>query len=416
MKKLSKKARNQIINIVFLCVLIGITLTVLLLSYKELNFKNIFDFIKHSKWWLLVIAVVCMLLGVVFEGLSIFIISRKLEKKGKVLPSIAYSCADIYYSAITPSASGGQPAAAYYMVKDGMSVGSASFTLVFNTVAYTASLIILTVFSFCLRPSMFLHFPPLAKFFIILGVVVQFVLLVFLFACMKFDKAVLKCGNGVITLLAKIKIIKNTEKWRRKIADEVGKYAVCFQEIKKHKALFLEALVFNTLQRVVRIIISCCVCLAHDPDISFWSVFALQSFVIVGYTSLPIPGGVGVFEYLYLNLYGVIYADTHIILSAMMVMRTVSFYLSIIATGAVTLSYHIYVKKRRPAEAHPTPPENLEQLTEAAAEAIRGEADGEECAEAEAAPSEEADAEKKNPPEEETGGLNDTQPETEEIQ
>ena len=135
---MNKKARNQLLSFLFLFVLIAVTLTVLALSYQELNFENIFDFIKNSKWWLLIIAVFCMIAGVVFEGLSLFVISRKLNNKGKVLPCIAYSSADIYYSAITPSASGGQPASAYYMVKDGMSAGSASFTLVFNTVAYTA--------------------------------------------------------------------------------------------------------------------------------------------------------------------------------------------------------------------------------------------------------------------------------------
>ncbi len=346
MKKLNKKTRNQLLSFLFLFVLIAVTLTVLALSYQELNFENIFDFIKNSKWWLLIIAVLCMIAGVVFEGLSLFVISRKLNHRGKVLPCIAYSSADIYYSAITPSASGGQPASAYYMVKDGMSAGSASFTLVFNTVAYTASLIILTVFAFCLRPAMFVQFPFLAKFFIILGVVIQLILLLFLFACMRFDKAVLKCGNGIVSFLAKIKIIKNTEKWQNKVANEVGKYATCFQDIKKHKWLFVEALVLNTSQRVVRIIISCCICLAYDPEISFWSVFALQSFVMVGYTSLPVPGGVGAFEYLYINIYGVIIPDVHIILSAMMVMRVISYYLSIVVTGAVTLSYHIHIKRR----------------------------------------------------------------------
>ena len=362
MKKLSKKARNQILSFAFLFILIAITLLVLILSYQELNFKNIFDFIKNSKWWLLVIAVVCMILGVVFEGLSLFVISRTLEHKGRVLPSIAYSSADIYYSAITPSASGGQPAAAYYMVKDGMSAGSASFTLVFNTVAYTASLIILTVFAFCLRPAMFMDFPPLVKFFIILGVVVQLILLIFLFGCMRFSKAVLKCGNGIISFLAKIRLVKKTDKWRGKLSDEVEKYAKCFDEIKKHKILFLEALVFNTAQRVVRVIISCCICLAHDGDVSFWSVFALQSFVMVGYTSLPVPGGVGAFEYLYLNVYGEIYADTHIILSAMMVMRVISYYLSIIITGIITLSYHIYVKRRKPRKQAVEPPPEAEEV------------------------------------------------------
>ena len=351
MGKLSKKGKKQLWNLLFLFLLISITLTVLLLSYQELNFKNILNFIRTSKWWLLALSVVCMIAGIVFEGLSLHIISRGLGHRGKVLPSIAYSSADIYYSAITPSASGGQPAAAYYMVKDGMSAGTASFTLVFNTVAYTSSLIILTVFAFALRPALFLEFPFMTKFLIIPGVVIQLILLIFLIGCMRFHKTVLKVCNGLVSLLVKIKIVKNEQKWRTKISEEVAKYAACFQEIHKRRLLFLNALILNTAQRVVRIIISCCICLAAAPDASFWSVFALQSFIIVGYTSLPVPGGVGAFEYLYLRVYRVIFTSDAFILSAMMVMRTVSYYLSIVVSGVITLGFHIGVMHRKPKEA-----------------------------------------------------------------
>ena len=85
------------------------------------------------------------MLGIIFEALSIYLISRQLGHKGRLLSAMVYSSADIYYSAITPSASGGQPAAAYYMHKDGMNVGTASFTLVFNVVAYTAAFLVLAV-------------------------------------------------------------------------------------------------------------------------------------------------------------------------------------------------------------------------------------------------------------------------------
>ena len=54
--------------------------------------------------------------------------------KPKLYSSLAYSTADTYYSAITPSASGGQPASAYYMVKDEVSAGASGFSLIFNLV------------------------------------------------------------------------------------------------------------------------------------------------------------------------------------------------------------------------------------------------------------------------------------------
>ncbi len=60
-------------------------------------------------------------------------------------PSIIYSTSDIYFSAITPSAAGGQPASAFYMVRDGMPVSVATSALLLNIVCYTASLDIIGV-------------------------------------------------------------------------------------------------------------------------------------------------------------------------------------------------------------------------------------------------------------------------------
>ncbi|MDE6613148.1 MAG: flippase-like domain-containing protein [Clostridia bacterium] len=355
MKKVSKNVKKQILNISFVLLLVGITLAVLLTSNKELNFKDIFSFIKSSNPWLLAASVLCMIAGIIFEGLCIHIISRKFGHKGKLVSSIAYSSADIYYSAITPSATGGQPASIYYMVKDGMGAGTASFTLLVNAIAYTAALLILSALAFIIRPAMFAGFEPMVKFFVIFGMSVQTLLLGLFIACMFCSRAVLKLGNGLITLLTKMRIVKKPDKWRRKVSDEVEKYRNCARTIRKHRLLFLNAILLTLAQRVVRVIISCCICIAAEPDTSFWDVFVIQSFVIVGYTFLPVPGGVGAFEYLYLHTYRLIYNSDAFIFSAMMVMRTVSYYLSIIVSGIMTLSYHVYLMRRKKPQSAALP-------------------------------------------------------------
>lgn len=350
MKKISKSIKKQLLNIAFLLLLIVLTLIVLLKSNSELNFENIGKFISESNKWLLFAAVCCMLLATACEGFSLFIISRRFGHKCKIGSAMVYSAADIYYSAITPSASGGQPASAYYMVKDGMSVGTASFTLVFNLIAYTAALVILGVVAIFIRPHMLSQFEFFPQFLIILGLVVQTILLAFFLACLFCHKVVLKAGNGIITFFHKIKLIKNTEKWREKLLTETTKYSDCVKVIRKHKMLFLEALIINMGQRVSRVLISCFVCLAADPNAPFWDVFVLQSFLIVGYTSIPLPGGVGIFEYLYLKLYTVAFDASFIALS-MMIVRTITYYLSMIVTGLMTLGYHIYLMRRKPVGA-----------------------------------------------------------------
>ena len=348
-KGLSKNTKKQLINILFLAVLIGVTLFILFTSNRELNFENIKDFILRCNPWLIVAAFVCMLLFIAFEGLSLHLISRRLGYKPKLFSSMVYSSADIYYSAITPSASGGQPASAYYMVKDGMDAGATTFTLVFNLIAYTAAILVIGVLAFIFRPRMFPHFEFFVKFLIIAGIVLQTLLLGFFIACMWCHKAVLKAGNGLISLLARMKIVKNTEKWRGKLTDEVEKYRLSFMEIRKHRALFFQALLLNVAQRVSQVLITCFVCTAADPDASFVDLFAMQAFVLLGYNSIPLPGGVGAFEYLYLNIYNLRFDNTFIVV-AMMVTRVISYYLCMALSGVVTLVYHIRLMKRKRQE------------------------------------------------------------------
>ena len=52
-----------------------------------------------------------------------------------------YSAADVYFSAITPSASGGQPASAYFMLKDGIAGTAVMAALLLNLIMYTLAIL-----------------------------------------------------------------------------------------------------------------------------------------------------------------------------------------------------------------------------------------------------------------------------------
>lgn len=349
-KKLSKSAKKQLINILVLVALVAITLTVLLLSYRELNFRTITDFLRNSNGWLIAAAFACMIVEILFEGLSIHVIARRFGHKSKLRSSLAYSTSDIYYSAITPSASGGQPASMFYMVRDGMSAGTAGFTLIFNLVAYTGAIIVIGVFALAVRPQMIIGLGNgFTSTLIIIGFVVQFVLLGLLIMCMLWSSAVLKAGNGVISLFTKMRIVRKPDKWRGKLAGAVEKYRSCRGIIKAHPALFLWALLLNIGQRVCKLFIPCLVCLAADPGASLLDLICMQAYVVIGYNVVPLPGGVGVYEALYSGIYGDFFvrrfggdsarADAFMF-SSMMVSRVIAFYICMILSGIYTLIYH----------------------------------------------------------------------------
>lgn len=355
---MTKKTRKLIINITILLALTGVTFLVLWLSYRgdNIDFNKIWAMLKESKAWAMVAAVMCMLLFIIFEGLSLWLITRRLGHKTKLRGALAYSTSDTYYSAITPSATGGQPASMFYMVRDGMSGGVAGFSLVFNLMAYTAAIIIMGVFAFAVRPDMFGLIGARswgAQAFIIFGFVIQCVVLGFFIMCIMWSKAILKIGNGAIMLLRKIHIIKHEDKWREKWKAGVDKYSASRHIIREHPLLFLWALLLNLAQRVSQTLIPCFVCLAMAKQVDFLELFVMQTFVLLGYNMIPSPGGTGAYEFMYLSTYGITF-DKEFILTAMIMSRMISYYLCIIVSGLYTLIYHsVGLKKRKKPEKEP---------------------------------------------------------------
>lgn len=350
-KKASKQVKKQLLNILFLVLLIGVTLVIVFVVNKDaFSFRDLGEFLSAcgNRWYWLIAALAASALFVVFEGASLFFILRGLGEKPKIFSSLIYSTSDVYYSAITPSATGGQPASAFYMVKDGVGAGKASFSLVFNLIGYTAAILVIGCAALIIRPSYFgLIDHWFMRLLIILGFVLQGILLAFFIACMFCGSAVKKLGNGTVSLLTKIRLVKKPEKWRKKIADEVEKYKECRHAIREKPFMTVANFLFNLLQRTSHVLVSCFVCLAARPASNFWDLFALESLVLIGYNSVPLPGGVGAFESLYINIYGIgIGFDDAFILSAMMVTRFISYYLRMIVCGVLTLAYHVHLVRK----------------------------------------------------------------------
>lgn len=342
---MKKSTKKQILNIGFVVALVAITFIALLNSNKELNFESLKTFFSECNYWYIAGAFGCFVAFVLFEALSLHVILRKFGYKPKVSSSIAYSTSDIYYSAITPSASGGQPASAYYMIRDGVSGGTSGFSLIFNLVGYTAALLILGVVAFVIDFNMFLEFVPFVQVLIVFGFVAQVALLIFFILCMCKHQQVLSFARFCVNLLYKIHVIKNKDKWMVKAEKVVDKYRGCYDDFKKNKITLFWVVLLNMAQRLSQIMISVFVC-KSVVDCDVIDVFAMQSFVVLGYNSIPLPGGIGAYEYLYLEIYGNSFSSSFIVV-AMMVTRVISYYLSMILCGIYTMVYHLFKNKKQ---------------------------------------------------------------------
>ena len=365
MAKMNKKTKRLLFNLAFVAVLVAITLVVLFVSQKDdLNFNQIVEYFKNSNPVWIVAAFACMLLFTFFEGMSIFFIARFFGRKPSIVSTTAYSAANGFYSLITPTGAGGQPAAIYYMSRDGMSPGKASFAILLNTIGYTASIFAVGIAALCINPGLFGGINTVfAKVLVIAGGVIQFVLLGLFIGCMFFGRTIKWLGNGLVSILHKIRIVRKPEKWRRKIEVEVEKYSECRKILKEKPLAILTTMVFNILQRVTQTLIPSFVCLAIDPNAPFWEIFALQAYVLFGYNSTPLPGGVGAYEYLFMSIYGQLFSDTSFILLVLMISRLFSYYLSMIWAGGYTLTYHM-ARVKKVSDEVPVDTQNTRETDE----------------------------------------------------
>lgn len=265
------------------------------------------DTIKNADPIWLGLACSTMFFNIFFEGKALDILISALNRSEHNEPvkshGILYSAADIYFSAITPSASGGQPASAFFMSRDGISMAQSAVILVTNMLLYTISLAIIGVFGFISSPYVFMGFDTPAKVLIIIGSVFIIGLCVIFILILKKEQWVKKIAVTFISIGAKLHIVRRKETRLNKVEQSIEQYKNCVALINEEKKYMLWALLMNIFQRLALIGTTVFVYLAFGGSaLNVNEVISIQSMVLIGVYSVPImPGGIGIADYILIN-------------------------------------------------------------------------------------------------------------------
>ena len=75
-------------------------------------------------------------------------------------------------------------------------------------------------------------------------------------------------------------------------------------------------------------------------------IWLLQSAISISADMLPLPGGMGISEHLFLTIFDpIFYGD--LLLPAMVLSRGIAYYVQLVFSAAVTLIAHILIDKRQ---------------------------------------------------------------------
>ena len=138
--------KKTIFNVIFLLVVFAGTM------YGVFHGEDIGEIVKilgqvNVLW--LIPGVICVVIFIWGESIIIYYMMRTLKIRLKKWTCFLFSSVGFFFSCITPSASGGQPAQIYYMKKEKIPIPVSTLVLMIVTITYKLVLVVVGLGWYC---------------------------------------------------------------------------------------------------------------------------------------------------------------------------------------------------------------------------------------------------------------------------
>lgn len=329
--------KSQLLGIGFMLILMIASIMYVL---KDESINSVMAAIHSVKAGYILIAIALMLGYIICEGINIWITMRALNKKTSVKDCIEYGFVGFYFSSITPSSSGGQPAQVYFMNRKGISITSSSLGLMILLFAHQLVVMLYGLIALFIKPEFMVShkagFHLLLAYGLISNAIILFGILFLIFS----PKVVFKILNTMGKLLYKIRIIKNKDKLREKISQSLEEYERGAIYMKKNPKILLYVILVTILQITMLFAIPYVIYLGFGlRKFSMMDLILTQAILNIAVSSLPLPGAVGASESVFVDMFRNFFGS--LVVPGMLLTRIANFYIVLIISGIVSLISYI---------------------------------------------------------------------------
>lgn len=331
MKKLGKKLNLIVCGIAFI-----IMIVYLFVFDKP---EKVFNALKSVNPWFIALCVLFMVGYWFSEALTVHSILKTMQPNAKLYHSWVDTVIGQYFNCITPFASGGQPMQTYYFVKFGVPLGNALTALLSRFIVYQFVLTLYSVFTLCIGIGQFgddLSKKGLIPF-VLIGFIINTFVIFFLIGVAVWRKGTIKLLNALISLLAKMRIVKNPMRYRVYFTREVEKFHTNFMFLKNNVLLIIKSCFFTFIQLTLYLSITYILYLGFGLESTgLLQIMSYQAFVLMISSFIPLPGAMGAAELGFAGFFGDIFGE--FTGTAMMLWRIFTFYLPIVVGMIITLT------------------------------------------------------------------------------
>ena len=331
---------NKVSSAILFLAIAALSIWAVTRQWKHFSLLSFARFLSRANAGWITLAVGCMLGFIVFEGLALRSACLAMHHRVGAVRGCKWAATDIYFSAITPSATGGQPACAVMMIRDGIPGVVTAAVLLLTLAMYSLSILVIGVASLVLRPRVFMDFGGVSRGLILLGYAAQIGLFLLFAMLVKNEQLLEKLAGVLYRILGRLHLIRDTEKKLASLHASMEEYRRLVEILSGHRELIRRSFLFNLLQRLSQISVTACAYLAMGGRLSrVPDVLAMQSYVVIGSCCVPVPGAVGVADFLMLDGFGA-FLPTDLAVSMELLSRALSFYSCVLICGiTVFLTY-----------------------------------------------------------------------------
>ena len=258
MNKMSEKTRrNILLQLLFLAALIGATFWWLL---RDCDVETMLATLKNATPWLIGLGLLCMgmylFCGGQFGGGAL---SRHGRPMGP-LRRLKYHLIEFFFSAITPSSSGGQPFEVLFMRTDGYKVTESTVVLAGGwRVLYKIAMLVL-FFSLYFLNFAFLHAQVAGIWFLfLLGLFLNVAVIVVILLALYAQKAMRRLCGGCLRLLSRLRVVRRQEAAQEKLDAWLASFHDCAGFMRAHPWPVIKSFCIVLFQRVLYLLIPWCV-------------------------------------------------------------------------------------------------------------------------------------------------------------
>ena len=329
-----QEKRKKWLYALFVAVVFAVTLWTV---FGGEDLSRMWDSVVMAENRYLYAGVICVLLFILCEAASIWYLLRSLGCRIGMGHCALYSFIGFFYSCITPSASGGQPMQVVAMRKDNVPVAVSSIALLVVTIAYKTVLIFMGGAVCILRPEKIMRYLQPAIGFVYLGIFLNVCCVVPMLLLIFFPNIVRKSAGWIFRVIQKIRPFRAPDKMREKLEKTIRQYEGASDYFRQHP--YVIGIVFGiaVLQRCILFLVTWFTYLAFSlQGESMGVITSLQAMVSVSVDMLPLPGGMGVSENLFLRIFEPVFGEK-LVLPGMVLSRGISFYSQIVICAVMTL-------------------------------------------------------------------------------